>query len=326
MTSASKPIEVNDTNNRQNFYPEDEIDLAELFRTLWAGKVIIIIVTLLFAMVTAGITLLLPNQYKASVIMAAAQKEGGGGLGGLAAQYGGLAAMAGINIGKDSGKLDQAVALLKSWSFIDSFITKYQLKPEIMAVEKWDKKADQLIFDLEKYNPSTKAWMVGKSPDEPGEPSSWKSYKVFSTMMAVSLDTKSGLLTISVEHYSPVIAAKWAGLLAKELNHHFQHRDIVEAKNNIDYLQKKITETSLSEMQTVFYGMIESQTKTLMLAEVSDEYLIKTVVPAMLPEEKSKPKRSLIVLAALFFGFGISVVIVLVRGKLPARERVKNAL
>lgn len=324
MTSVSNSTEVSEARNRERFYSDDEIDLAELARTLWAGKLLIIAITLLFAFATAGIALMLPNQYKANVILAAAQKEGGG-LGGLAAQYGGLAAMAGINIGKDSGKLDQAVELLKSWSFIDAFITKYQIKPEIMAVKKWDKKSDQLIYDLEKYNSNTKTW-VEQASDVPAEPSSWKSYKTFSNMMVVSMDAKSGLLTISVEHYSPLIAAKWASLLAKELNHHFQRRDIAEAKNNIAYLQKKISETSIAEMQSVFYGMIESQTKTLMLAEVSEEYLIKTVVPAMLPEEKSKPKRSLIVLAAMFFGFGISVVVVLVRGKLPAQARVKNGL
>lgn len=324
MTNVSKSPEVSEARNRERYYSDDEIDLAELARTLWAGKLLIIAITLLFVFVTAGITLMLPNQYKASVILAAAQKEGGG-LSGLAAQYGGLAAMAGINIGKDSGKLDQAVELLKSWSFIDAFITKYQIKPEIMAVKKWDKKADHLIYDLDKYNSNTKTW-VEKSTDDPAEPSSWKTYKIFSKMMVVSMDAKSGLLTISVEHYSPLIAAKWASLLARELNHHFQRRDIAEAKNNIAYLQKKISETSIAEMQSVFYGMIESQTKTLMLAEVSEEYLIKTVVPAMLPEEKSKPKRSLIVLAAMFFGFGISVVVVLVRGKLPARARVKNGL
>ena len=311
MINTHKTVGLNEALDQRQNIADDEIDLAELFRILWAGKWIIISVTLAFAVVTAGITLMLPNQYKASVILAAAQKEGGGGLGGLAAQYGGLAAMAGINIGKDPGKLDQAVALLKSWSFVDSFISKYPIKPEIMAVEKWDKKTDQLIFDLEEYNPGTNAWVVGKSPDEPGEPSSWKTYKIFSTMMAVTLDAKSGLLTISLEHYSPAIAAEWAGLLAKELNHHFQNRDIVEAKNNIAYLQRKISETSLAEMQTVFYGMIESQTKTLMLAEVSDEYLVKTVVPAMTPEEKSKPKRTLIVLSAIFVGFFISILGVL---------------
>ncbi|HRH76953.1 MAG TPA: Wzz/FepE/Etk N-terminal domain-containing protein, partial [Cellvibrionaceae bacterium] len=170
MINTHKTVGLNEALDQRQNIADDEIDLAELFRILWAGKWIIISVTLAFAVVTAGITLMLPNQYKASVILAAAQKEGGGGLGGLAAQYGGLAAMAGINIGKDPGKLDQAVALLKSWSFVDSFISKYPIKPEIMAVEKWDKKTDQLIFDLEEYNPGTNAWVVGKSPDEPGEP------------------------------------------------------------------------------------------------------------------------------------------------------------
>lgn len=326
MINTNKTVGLNEAPDQRQNIADDEIDLAELFRTLWAGKWIIISVTLAFAVVTAGITLMLPNQYKASVILAAAQKEGGGGLSGLAAQYGGLAAMAGINLGKDSGKLDQAVELLKSWSFIDAFVNKYQIKPEVMAVERWDKNTDQLIYRTNKYDPSSKAWVGKNTIDDPAEPSSWKTYKRISKLMTVALDAKSGLLTISVQHYSPAISAKWASLLAKELNQHFQRRDIAESKNNIAYLQKKISETSLAEMQSVFYGMIESQTKTLMLAEVSDEYLVKTVVPAMVPEEKSTPKRALIVLAALFFGFALSVVVVLVRGPKGEKSQIADAV
>ncbi len=305
--SASMPSE------QMQYSPsDDEIDLAELFKTLWAAKKIIIAITMLFAVATSIVVWNVPNQYKSSVILAPAQKDGGGGLGGLAAQYGGLAAMAGINIGKDSGKLEQAVELVKSWSFLDSFVSKYQLKPEVMAVEGWDKESNKLSYDLELFNPETKMW-AADSKGVSLEPTSWKTFKVFSTMVAVTLEAKTSLLTITVEYYSPEQAKNWSVLLAKELNQHFQAKDVKEARSNIDYLKKKTAETSIAEMQSVFYGMIEGQTKTLMLAEVSEEYLIKTVVPAMLAEEKSKPKRSLIVLASGVFGLLFSIVFVLVR-------------
>ena len=57
--------------------------------------------------------------------------------------------------------------------------------------------------------------------------------------------------------------------------------------------------------------MIEEQTKTLMLAEVSDEYVFKTISPAKVSEEKAKPKpkRALIVM----LGGMLAVIIVLIR-------------
>lgn len=66
-------------------------------------------------------------------------------------------------------------------------------------------------------------------------------------------------------------------------------------------------------MQTVFYQLIEEQTKTIMLAEVSKEYVLKTIDPANAPEEKAKPKRALIVVLGTMLGGILSVLIVLIR-------------
>jgi len=66
-------------------------------------------------------------------------------------------------------------------------------------------------------------------------------------------------------------------------------------------------------MQTVFYQLIEQQTKTIMLAEVSQEYVLKTIDPANAPEEKAKPNRALIVILSTMLGGILSVLIVLIR-------------
>jgi uncharacterized protein involved in exopolysaccharide biosynthesis len=66
-------------------------------------------------------------------------------------------------------------------------------------------------------------------------------------------------------------------------------------------------------MQTVFYQLIEEQTKTIMLAEVSPEYVFQTIDPANFPDEKTKPNRPLIVILGTFFGVMLSLLIVLIR-------------
>ena len=45
-------------------------------------------------------------------------------------------------------------------------------------------------------------------------------------------------------------------------------RDIQSATRSISYLEGKIGETGIAGMQAVFYGMIESQTKNLMLVQI----------------------------------------------------------
>ena len=66
-------------------------------------------------------------------------------------------------------------------------------------------------------------------------------------------------------------------------------------------------------MQNVFYQLIEEQTKTLMLAEVKDEYAFKVIDPPVVPEEKVGPKRALICILSILLGGMLGVAIVLIR-------------
>ena len=65
-------------------------------------------------------------------------------------------------------------------------------------------------------------------------------------------------------------------------------------------------------MKEVFYQVIEEQIKNKMLAEASPEYAFVTVNPAMVPEEKSTPKRALICVLAVLLGAMLSIFAVLV--------------
>lgn len=283
---------------------DNEIDLLEVWNILWQGKYWIISAALLFAAISILYVLSLPNRYKAEVVLASAQEQSGG-IGGLASQYSGLAAIAGINLdGGQSSDIDQAIALATSWPFLDSFVKKYDLKPMVMAVERWDKEDDTVLYDHDIYDPDSKRWK------ETSEPTSYKVFEELSDMVVLDHDVKTGLIRLSVEHFVPRVAYEWAGLLVVELNQHFQVRDIEEANQNISYLRTKINETSIAEMQSVFYRMIETQMKTLMLAEVSNEYLLKSVVPVKLPEQKSKPSRALFCLLGTVLGLLFGMVIV----------------
>ena len=52
-----------------------------------------------------------------------------------------------------------------------------------------------------------------------------------------------------------------------------QQRQVEKVTNNINYLQAQIEQTSIAEMQEVFYNIIEEQTKNKMLAEASPDYV-----------------------------------------------------
>ena len=73
-------------------------------------------------------------------------------------------------------------------------------------------------------------------------------------------------------------------------------------------------------MKSVFYRLIEEQTKTLMLANSTPEYVFKTISEPKVAEEKSKPKRALICVAGTFLGGFVSVVFVLISFLLRSSE------
>ncbi len=292
---------------------KEVIKLPILFNALWEKKFLVTFITIAFAVLSIIYSLSIPNIYRATTVLAPTNNESKGSLGGLASQYGGLAAMAGINLGglDSDKKIEQAIVLLNSWPYLDEFIEKYNLKPTFMATKGWDEVANELIYDETLYNVESGEWLVenGKSM----EPKSFETFEKVKSLISIDIDTKSGLVDLSVSHYSPFIAKSIVKLLTKELNEYFKEKDQKQAKKSINALSNKISETDNSDMQQLFYKMIEGHSKTLLMTEVSDEYLIKTLVPTMLPEEKSSPRRALIVLLGTLLGGSFAVCFVLFR-------------
>ncbi|WP_330217896.1 GNVR domain-containing protein [Marinobacter similis] len=131
--------------------------------------------------------------------------------------------------------------------------------------------------------------------------------------LSLSSNDETGMVTLSVKSQSPVTAKGWAEKLVHDINEHMRQQDVEEAEARIAYLEDKLSETNISGMQQVFYQLIESETRTVMLANARDEYVFKTVDPAIVPQEKSEPKRALIVIVATMLGGMLGVFFVFVR-------------
>jgi len=295
-------------------YQDDEIDLRELFGIIWQGKWWVIAITFVFAVGSVIYSLNLPNIYKSEATLAPTEEISGGGLSQMAGQLGGLASLAGVNIGGNSAdKTTIALEILKSRAFIKGFVEKYDILPELMAVEEWNRGAG-IVFNNELYNPNTQEWVREFEPPQQPKPSNWEYVKVFrESVLEVSKDDTTGLVTIAVNHQSPEVAQQWVVWLIEEINNHMRERDIQEAQRSLEYLDKELQSTSLSDMQQVFYQLIEKQTQTIMLANVRPEYIFQTLDPAVVPEQKAKPSRALICIIGTFLGGFLSVGFVLVR-------------
>ena len=290
----------------------DEVDLGELLAVLWAGKKIIVVVTAVFALVSVIYALSIANEYKATAVISPSQGSGSSMLGSMSSQLGGLASLAGINVGGNSGgESERALEIMKSQSFIVEFIEKNDLAVPLMAVYGWDRISDQLEIDADLFNSETKTWLREAVPGRSSEPTSWELYQAFLARLTVTEINKGGLVAISLEYFSPEHTRDWVDKFTTAINEHMRERKLQQVNRNIQYLEVQIEKTAIADMREVFYEIIEEQVKSKMLAEATPEYVFNTVNRAMLPEIKSKPSRALICVLITLLGSLIGALLVL---------------
>ena len=294
---------------------DDEIDLRELWDALWQGKLQIVAITSVFAVISVIIALMLPNIYRSEALLAPAAESQGGGLSALAGQFGGLASIAGINL--SDGATDPttvAIETLKSRRFIKTFIDNHQLLVPLMATDGWDDTNNTLEVDNDIYDVENKQWVRDVSAPLKPKPSDIEAYELFiENVLSVSQDKKTGLVSIGIEFYSPYVAKQWVDWLVTELNNYMRDKDLNNAERTINYLTKQLNSTSIADMQTIFYQLIEEQTKIIMLANVRQDYVLEVIDPAVAPEEEAKPKRAMICVLVTLLGGMLSVIFVLIR-------------
>jgi uncharacterized protein involved in exopolysaccharide biosynthesis len=298
----------------QNPYPDDEIDLKELFMVLWGGKWLISAVTGLSAAISVVVALSLPNIYTASALLAPTESSGGS-LSGLMKQYGGLASLAGVSIpGQGEGSRARlAIQLMKSRVFLGDFVDRRGILPDLIAVESWDEGSGEVSYDPEVYNAETNEWHPKSDAQKSSTPSRQQAHAAFSAILSVSQESQTGYVSVSIQHQSPILAAQWVNWLVKDVNAEVKFQDVSEAERSIEFLKQQAANTSLADLQAMFFELIQSQTETMMLAEVRPEYVFKTIDPAVTPETKSNPNRRMICVLGTLFGAILGVVIVVIR-------------
>lgn len=196
---------MNDAPNSLPPAYDDEIDLWELWDTVWSGRWLIIAITALFAVGGVSYALLAQEWWRAEVVLAPAYKKA---LPGALSQLGGLASLAGANIG--GGGDPEPLAMLKSNGFAREFITEQNLMPVLLKDVK----------------------------SEDGKPLDIRdALREFDKVRSVSDDKKTGLVTLGIRWKDADTAANWANLMVQRLNSRPRAQALAESQGNVDFLQ-----------------------------------------------------------------------------------------
>lgn len=272
-------------------YPEEEpIDWGAYWKILVEHRKLIGIITAASTLVALLAAFLITPVYRAEVLLAPVSQDKTSGLSALAGQFGDLAALAGINLGDNKDKTAANIAALKSRSLTVSFIEKENLKP-ILFPRKW--------------SAENKKWK-----DQDDIPTDWEAFEIFDNdIRTVSIDRKTGLVTLAIEWNDPVLAAKWANSLVRQVNTRLRDEAIEEAEKSIAYLEKQLGSTSSVEIQQAIYRLIEAQAKKKMVANAGEEYAFNVIDPAVSPEVRAAPKRLRIAVLGFFTGLIAAVFV-----------------
>lgn len=264
------------------------IDFAYVIRWAWAHRMALILSSVIGLAIAIALGLTAHEVYRAEVVAVEANKGSLGG-GSLMNQIGGIAGFAGINIGGDEeGRQDRA--LLKSRRLAEEFIVRNKLLPVLFP-----------------------------GPDSGKNNSLWFGVRRFKAqMLTVKEDTRTELITVSMNAGDPDLAAKWANGYMALANELARAKAIEEASSNIAYLQSEIAKTEVSELRRVLYQLVESESKTLMLASARPQYAFSVVDPAVRPGMRESPRRAVMALLGLVAGMVFGVVFVIGRSVLAS--------
>lgn len=274
-----------------------ELDVINVLSVLWRKKLVLLGVFFCSLLGAFGMTLLIPDRYESHTLVKPV--ETGVNSLGAAAGLGGLASFAGIDLagGRDS---ETTVQILRSRSFALNFIKKYELEPELVAAVGWDS-SNGIVYDPDIFYSESNKWVDPNS----SALSDWSLIKAFHECLEIHQNEKTKFIDLYFHHYSPDFSAKVLSDVVKEVNNVLMERDVSEAERSLSYLYKQVNETSIAEMKPILFDLIEEQLKTIMLAEVRDEYALSIVDPVLVPEKPAKPLR--VVIAFFFSMFSVFV-------------------
>lgn len=296
----------------ENSSNNSDIDIKEIVSVLWDSKNFILLVTSLFLTLSLLYVLTLTNHYKSEALVISA--EGQSGISNSLSGLGGLASMAGFNLPSSNGdKSEIAIKTIESRAFLNHLITFDYILPSIMAAKSYDTQSRKIKFDPKIYNETNGEWVRGSKENQPSKPSYLEAYDTYIDQISISRDEQTNLITISVEHLSPVFAKEFLELIISEANELLRNKDLRESSDAIEFLNTEIPKSSLITMKEAINKVLQSQLETQMLSRVNSEYVLKIIEPPFIPEKKSKPMRVLICILFTLLGGIISVSFIFIR-------------
>ena len=292
--------------NEIDNYP-DEINIKDLIFALAAQKKFIALFTAFFAFSSIFFALSAPEKWNSSALLSPASSVGMsvGGSSGAS----GLSALAGINLSSKGGvdPSSKASATITSRDFLNHLLGFDGVLKNLMAFESYDKASQKSNYNKSMYDTEKESWKDGMRP------TAQQVYQAYLSSLSIRIDKFTSFINIDISHGSPIFAKEFLELIIQEVNNISRIRDLNDAEESLTYLYGQLGSIQQSEVKVSVSQIIESQLKKQMMASIKKNYILEPIDSAFIPELRSSPQRTKIVIAWTIIGFILSIIMVIVR-------------
>ncbi len=246
---------------------ENEIDLLELAKTLWAGRGTILKTMIAFGIVGLIVAITSPKEFVATTIMVPSSSDASSKLGGL----GGLAAMAGISLNNTTGNdlaptvYPQIVASLpfqlelmntplvfsdfkEPVSFYDYYSAPHKehfLLKYTIGLPKLIFSIPGAIFSAIRGNEQEKSGLTAQIHPIELTNKQRDARAALSESISLTVNQKEGTLTLTTTMTEAKAAAQLGQLAQELLQKYITEFKIKKAKATLDFIQQRYDETAL---------------------------------------------------------------------------------
>ena len=293
----------NNTNQQYNCIEEDEIDLRELFGTIWKNKFKIAFFTFVVTSLTIAYTLSIPNSYKSETLLVP-QTQAKPSLGGLGA----LAGLAGVDLG-GGGNIDATTSLqtiLNDYSFEQYMIKKYNL------IEKFKIKKENLVFALN-YDKIYNYLHNDKEEEQKTlDEQIFDIYKTILDTISISSDKKSGIIKLSATLEDRFLAKELVDIYLRELTSKLRELEMRDVQKQIDYYKKELDSSMDLSIKEQLSSLISGLVQKKVLSLANEYYNVRVLTNSQIAyiKDKTKPKRGLIVIVSFVTSIILAIFMV----------------
>ena len=294
---------MGDQGNMPEYIQEDEIDLKELWATVMKYKREIVKFSAVVTLLALVYALSIPNSYKSHTLLAPQEQSKPSLGGGLAA----LAGMAGVSLG--GGSIDAVTsleAILKDYSFNKAVIEKHGLVERISS----SGQEKNMVFA---FGFGGIYWLFNGGNDADEDISKdekiFTAYQALQGLLSISSDKKTGMITLSATTLDRFLAKDLVEIYLKELTAHLKQMEIKEVLKKIKFYKQELSATSDIQLKTQISNLLSSLVQKRVLSSSNEFYVVSQMIAPRVAhvKEKTKPKRSLILILAVIMSLMIGV-------------------